>query len=65
MPPHDKVVGGILANVLTAGADDPLHPVPEDAVTALERSAFLPLLGKPATLERIRHMLATGKPLRN
>ncbi|MFG1244233.1 3-hydroxyacyl-CoA dehydrogenase/enoyl-CoA hydratase family protein [Xanthobacter sp. V7C-4] len=63
---HDLVVGEALANVLTGGPDaDPARPVGEDAVTALERAAFIALLGEPATLERIRHMLATGKPLRN
>lgn len=63
---HDRVVGEALVTVLTGGPDaDPVRPVGEDAVTALERAAFIALLGEPATLERIRHMLATGKPLRN
>jgi hypothetical protein len=31
----------------------------------LERQAFLDLCHMPATLERIAHMLKTGKPLRN
>lgn len=63
---HDRVVGEALVTVLTGGPDaDPARPVGEDAVTALERAAFIALLGEPATLERVRHMLATGKPLRN
>ncbi|MFG1299182.1 3-hydroxyacyl-CoA dehydrogenase NAD-binding domain-containing protein [Xanthobacter sp. V3C-3] len=63
---HDRVVGEALVTVLTGGPDaDPARPAGEDAVTALERAAFIALLGEPATLDRVRHMLATGKPLRN
>ena len=63
---HDRVVGEALITVLTGGPGaDPARPAGEDDVTALERAAFISLLGEPATLERIRHMLATGKPLRN
>ena len=63
---HDGVVGRALANVLTGGPSaDPLKPLAEDEVTALEREAFIDLLVTPATLDRVRHMLATGKPLRN
>ncbi len=32
---------------------------------ALERKAFMPLIKTPATLDRIEHMLETGRPLRN
>lgn len=63
---HDGVVGRALANVLTGGpAADPVKPLTEDDVTALEREAFIDLLATSATLDRVRHMLATGKPLRN
>ena len=63
---HDRVVGEALVTVLTGGPDaDPARPASEDDVTALERAAFIALLGEEATLERVRHMLATGKPLRN
>ncbi len=31
----------------------------------LERKAFVSLCGEPKTIERIKHMLGTGKPLRN
>ncbi|MGB6055657.1 MAG: enoyl-CoA hydratase/isomerase family protein, partial [Burkholderiaceae bacterium] len=37
----------------------------EAELTRLEREAFLRLAQRPATLERMKHMLATGKPLRN
>ena len=63
---HDRVVGSALIDVLTGGPTaDPVRPAAEDAVTALERRAFLDLLATPATLERVKHMPATGKPLRN
>ena len=55
-----------LIGVLTGGASaDPLRPLSEDDVTALEREAFLDLLSTAATIDRMKHMLATGKPLRN
>ena len=63
---HDRVVGEALVTVFTGGADaDPARPAGEDTVTALERAAFIALLGEEPTLERVRHMLATGNPLRN
>lgn len=63
---HDGVVGRALANVLTGGPSaDPLKPLTEDDVIALEREAFVDLLETPATVDRVKHMLATGKPLRN
>jgi 3-hydroxyacyl-CoA dehydrogenase len=39
--------------------------VSEQYLLDLEREAFLSLLGERKTLERIQHMLKTGKPLRN
>jgi 3-hydroxyacyl-CoA dehydrogenase len=63
---HDRVVSSILIEVLTGGPSaDPLRPVPEDALLALERAAFLELFSMPLTLDRIRHTSATGRPLRN
>jgi 3-hydroxyacyl-CoA dehydrogenase len=64
--PHDRVVGEALIDVLTGGAGaDPSRPSPEDDALGLEREAFLRLYATPATQERVRHMLATRKPLRN
>ena len=63
--PHDRVV---LAprHVLTGGDADPTAPVHRAATsTDLERAAFLALLAHEPTLQRMEHMLATGKPLRN
>ncbi|TCU31503.1 3-hydroxyacyl-CoA dehydrogenase/enoyl-CoA hydratase family protein [Rhizobium azibense] len=63
---HDKVVGEALINVLSGGPNaDPLKPMTEDDVLALERQAFIALFETPATVERVKHMLATGKSLRN
>jgi hypothetical protein len=42
-----------------------LHFVSEQYLLDLEREVFLSLCGEPKTVERIRHTLKTGKPLRN
>ncbi len=63
--PHDAVVAGELAIVLSGGEADLLDVVSEEKVMELERAAFLRLLKTPATLARVEHMLDTGKPLRN
>jgi 3-hydroxyacyl-CoA dehydrogenase len=62
---HDALIGRRLATIM-AGGDIP-HPatVSEQRLLDLEREAFLSLIGEPKTLERIRHTLKTGKPLRN
>lgn len=63
---HDAAVWRALAYVLTGGTSaDPLKPLAEDDVIALERESFVDLLETPATVDRVKHMLATGKPLRN
>lgn len=62
---HDAKIGRKIAYVLTGGGVTPGTPVTEQDLLDLEREAFLSLLGEPKTMERIRHMLATNKPLRN
>ena len=62
---NDLALAEVLATVLTGGATDPLTPMTEQQVGALEREAVLTVARWPATTERIEHMLATGKPLRN
>ncbi|WP_334173989.1 3-hydroxyacyl-CoA dehydrogenase NAD-binding domain-containing protein [Pseudoxanthobacter sp.] len=63
---HDKVVAAHLAAVLTGGEGaDPAAPVSEEAVEARESAAFIDLCLTRATQDRIRHMIETGKPLRN
>jgi len=62
---HDAEIGEQLARILTGG--DLNHPtrVSEQYLLDLEREAFLSLIGKRKTQERMAHMLKTGKPLRN
>ena len=62
---HDKLIGTKLATIMAGGALP--HPafVTEQYLLDLEREAFLSLCGQPKTLERIKHMLTAGKPLRN
>jgi 3-hydroxyacyl-CoA dehydrogenase len=62
---HDAVVGRALANVLAGGSLPYATTVGEQYLLDLEREAFLKLCGERKTLERIRHTLKTGKPLRN
>ena len=62
---HDVTVGKKLAYVLAGGKTDPTYPITEDKLLNLERSAIVSLLRTPQTLDRIEHMLETGKPLRN
>ena len=63
--PHDAVVAGQLATVLSGGDTDMTEVLTETQVLALERAAFMALIRQPATLARIEAMLETGKPLRN
>jgi 3-hydroxyacyl-CoA dehydrogenase len=63
--PHDVVVAGYLATVLTGGETDVTETLGEEDLLALERAAFLALIRTPATLARIEAMLETGKALRN
>ena len=62
---HDQKVGTKLAHILCGGDLTSLHFVTEQYMMDLEREAFLSLCGEPKTVERIKHTLKTGKPLRN
>jgi 3-hydroxyacyl-CoA dehydrogenase len=62
---HDAVVGRKLATVMAGGPLPHASTVSEQELLDLEREAFLSLAGEQKTLERIRHTLKTGKPLRN
>jgi 3-hydroxyacyl-CoA dehydrogenase len=63
---HDRLVASHLATVLTGGPDaDPLRPTTEQTLRDLERAAFLALARTEPTLQRMEHILATGRPLRN
>ena len=54
---HDLKIGSMIKQIFRAASY-------EDALR-LEREEFVELCSKPHTQARIRHMLDTGKPLRN
>lgn len=62
---HDAVIARKLAYVLTGGNTDITEPVSEQRLLDLEHEAFMELIKTRPTLDRIEHMLNTGKPLRN
>ena len=62
---HDALIGRKLATVMAGGTLPHPSTVTERELLDLEREAFLSLVGEKKTLERIQHMLKTGKPLRN
>jgi len=62
---YDRVVGDTLAWVLCGGEVSGSSRVSEDYLLELEKEAFMRLCGEVETLERMEHILKTGKPLRN
>ncbi|WP_141504614.1 3-hydroxyacyl-CoA dehydrogenase/enoyl-CoA hydratase family protein [Paenibacillus luteus] len=62
---HDALIAGKLASVLAGGDIQPGAEVSEQYLLDLECDAFLSLCGERKTQDRMSHMLATGKPLRN
>jgi len=62
---HDKKIANKLAYVMAGGDLSEPTMVSEQYLLDLEREAFLSLCTERKTLERIQHMLKTGKPLRN
>ena len=62
---HDKLVGGELAWALCGGEVSASSRVSEDYLLELEKEAFMRLCGEAKTLDRMEHILKTGKPLRN
>jgi 3-hydroxyacyl-CoA dehydrogenase len=62
---HDRLIANKLAYVLCGGDLSYPQLVSEQYLLDLEREAFLSLCGERKTLERIQHMLKTGKALRN
>lgn len=63
--PHDALIANKVAGVLCGGAVAGGTLLGEQHYLDLEREAFLSLCGEPLTQQRIKHMLETGKPLRN
>ncbi|MDQ8736165.1 3-hydroxyacyl-CoA dehydrogenase NAD-binding domain-containing protein [Paenibacillus sp. LHD-38] len=62
---HDALIAGKLGAVLAGGDIQAGAEVSEQYLLDLECEAFLSLCGERKTQERMSHMLATGKPLRN
>ena len=62
---HEKLMCEKLAYVLCGGNLSSPTEVSEQYLLDIEREAFLSLCGEAKTLDRIKHMLETGKPLRN
>ncbi len=62
---HDHKIANKLAYVMAGGDLSEPTLVTEQYLLDLEREAFLSLCTERKTLERIQHMLTTGKPLRN
>ena len=62
---HDKKIANKLGYVMAGGDLSEPTWVSEQYLLDLEREAFMSLTAERKTLERIEHMLKTGKPLRN
>lgn len=62
---HEALMATELARVLTGGDVEAGTEITEQQMLDLERAAFVSLCRTQKTQERIQHMLATGRPLRN
>ena len=62
---HGVVVAKELANVLSGGDTTIDKTLSEDDLFKLELDAFMKLIETKETQDRIKHTLATGKPLVN
>jgi len=62
---HDQKIARKLAYVMCGGDLSAPAQVSEQYLLDLEREAFLSLTGERKTLERIKSILTSGKPLRN
>jgi len=62
---HDERIASKIAYVMSGGNVPAGTEVNEQYILELERKAFLELIKTPKTQQRMQHMLAKGKPLRN
>ncbi|MFA9559839.1 3-hydroxyacyl-CoA dehydrogenase NAD-binding domain-containing protein [Evansella sp. AB-rgal1] len=62
---HDMKIAEKLAFVIAGGRVAKGTEVDEQYLLDIEREAFLSLVGEPKSQQRMQHMLAKGKPLRN
>ncbi len=65
MTPYDAVIVEKLARIFSGGDALAGEQICEEDVLLLERKAFMELCHNEKTLERIKGMVATGKPVRN
>ena len=65
MTPYDAVIVEKLARIFSGGDALAGEQICEEDVLFLERKAFMDLCRNEKTLERIKGMVATGKPVRN
>lgn len=65
MTPYDAVIVEKLARIFSGGDALAGEKICEEDVLALERKAFMELCRNEKTLERIKGMVTTGKPVRN
>lgn len=62
---YDALITSSVASILCGGDLSSGQWVEEQFLLDRERKVFVALCSEPKTLERIQHMLSTGKPLRN
>ena len=62
---HDQYLSMMVGRVLSGGEVDINSEVDEQYLLDLELKTFLEVCREPKSLERIQHVLKTGKPLRN
>ena len=59
------VVTKELSYILCGGNTDPTETVSDDKILEMERNGIIKLMKTEGTMDRVEHMLTTGKPLRN
>lgn len=62
---HDALVAKKIAWILCGGDLSGVQQVTEEYLLELELEGFVSLAAEPKTFERIKHLLSTGRPLRN
>ena len=62
---YDKYIGEKIAFVLSGGDTDINKELSEENILNLEKNVIYELMSKNLTLERLEHVLETGKYLRN
>jgi len=62
---HDRLIADRIAWILSGGDLPAAQYVTEEYLLRLEREAFVRLAHEEKSVDRMRHVLATGKPLKN